>query len=206
MGLMRTLDEIAIAFGTDKATQFTRTYARAKGLTVHYAEVFEPLRNLPVKLLEIGAAGGESIQTWLEYFYLGQIRGIDIVEKTNPWNTPGESPDPRYQFLQGNQGDPVMWQCAVANWGSDFDIIIDDGSHFSGDIITTFECLWPVLKSGGFYCVEDLGVDVDGSIFFTPGFPRHLDWIKTLQQKMNAGQIDISTLQFSRELLILKKG
>lgn len=37
-----------------------------------------------------------------------------------------------------------------------FDIIIDDGSHVSSDIIRTFALYFPKLKSGGTYIIEDL--------------------------------------------------
>ena len=37
-----------------------------------------------------------------------------------------------------------------------FDIIIDDGSHRNDDMVISFETLFPVLKCGGMYVVEDL--------------------------------------------------
>ncbi len=36
-----------------------------------------------------------------------------------------------------------------------FDIIIDDGSHISSHIISTFEIFWKYLKDKGIYVVED---------------------------------------------------
>lgn len=39
---------------------------------------------------------------------------------------------------------------------SDFDVIIDDGSHKSRDIISTFKFFFPRLKPGGLYVAEDL--------------------------------------------------
>ena len=35
-------------------------------------------------------------------------------------------------------------------------IIIDDGSHISKDVITTFKFLFPKLRKGGWYVVEDI--------------------------------------------------
>ena len=37
-----------------------------------------------------------------------------------------------------------------------YDLIIDDGSHVSKDIITSFARYFPLLKSGGMYIIEDL--------------------------------------------------
>ena len=38
---------------------------------------------------------------------------------------------------------------------SELDIIIDDGSHINEHVIRTFQYLFPKLKSGGIYVVED---------------------------------------------------
>ncbi len=202
---MITLDEIAIEHGTDKATVFTRTYAKPKGYTVHLSKFFEPLRELPIKLLEIGVGGGESIKTWLDYFTNAQIRGIDVVSNTNEWDSPGAKTHPRYQFLQGDQRDTTMFLCALANWGRDFDIIVDDGGHFSDTVIITFECLWPALKPGGYYCIEDLGVaSTPGTVFVPAGWPNHLDWVRDKLHEMNKGS-DIEALHYYPELCVMQK-
>ena len=39
-----------------------------------------------------------------------------------------------------------------------FDFIIDDGSHRSFDMLASFEALWPTIKPGGFYFLEDMSV------------------------------------------------
>jgi hypothetical protein len=36
------------------------------------------------------------------------------------------------------------------------DIIIDDGSHINRDVLTSFHYLFPGLRTGGFYVIEDL--------------------------------------------------
>lgn len=35
------------------------------------------------------------------------------------------------------------------------DVVIDDGSHLSPDVLTTFNTLFPLLRDGGVYAVED---------------------------------------------------
>ena len=60
--------------------------------------------------------------------------------------------------LVGNQKDPADLQRWIETSRGDFDAIIDDGSHFNADIMNTFDALWPHLKPGGTYFMEDLQV------------------------------------------------
>lgn len=200
--MSQRLDEIAIRFGTDKATQHP---VGAHGYTPAYSRYFAARRLEALKFLEIGVGGGESIQTWLEYFPSARVFGLDKVCDTNPWNTRGAETHPRYKFIQGDQTDPVMWQCLIADNGKNWDIIIDDGGHFNDEVITTWAGMWPVVASGGLYCIEDIGVDVPGSIFVKPGLPRHLDFLRERIEKLNAGQEEIESIHFYRELVIIRK-
>ncbi len=191
---MKTLDEIAIRHGTDKATVFTRTWAKPHGYTVHLESYFEPLRRKPIKLLEIGVGGGESIRTWLEYFQKAKVIGVDLVHSTNEWNTPKAPTHPRYQFCQGNQSCETFWACFIADYGKDWNIVIDDGSHVSSDIITTFKCLWPHVVSGGLYEIEDLSVAHEAAAWVVEPLPL-----------LVSGHTSIASVTLAKELAIIKK-
>jgi len=202
---MINLDEMAIEFGTDKASKHPtggHDYAR------HYQELFRRFRDseTTTKILEIGVGGGESIRLWLEYFgYWANAFGVDVVKNTNEWNDPDDTPHNGYTFSHGDQTDRTMWKCFLANHGRDFDIIIDDGGHCNNEIIISFEELWPHLKSGGLYCIEDLAVGYgEGSVFIKPGFPRHMDWLHSKLDELNKGG-DIDAMYFFRELVVFKK-
>lgn len=207
MGLtMKTLDEIAIENQTDKATVFTRTYAKPKGFTVHYERFFAPLRFDKLNFLEIGVAGGESIKTWLEYFPSAAIYGVDIVHDTNPWNTPSSSPDPRYRFLQHDQSDKTGWECIKAVWGTEWNIIVDDGSHCNTDIITSFNSMWSCIVPGGYYCVEDLGAGyTPGSVHVKPGAPAHAQWLHAFVDVLMTTADEIDSVYFAPELAIVRR-
>jgi len=194
---MKSLDEIGIEQQTDRASVFTRTYAKPHGYCAHYDRLFSPLRADPVKLLEIGVGGGEGIRMWQEYFFNGKIFGVD--------NNPDAAKVKGTTFVLGDQSSEVFWQCFIADYGSDWDVVIDDGSHFANHVIAAFKCLWPHVKPGGFYAIEDLGVAYSpGTIFIPPGTENHMDWIFRKVHQMNEGT-NISRIHLSRELVVFSK-
>ena len=49
-----------------------------------------------------------------------------------------------------------------------YDIIIDDGSHVPKHMLLTFRHLWPYVRPGGMYVIEDIGfsyVDAPSKIY-----------------------------------------
>lgn len=123
--------------------------------TPHYEKYFEPYRELAVKVLEIGVggynvpdAGGESLRMWKHYFRRGLIYGLDFFAKTG-------IAESRLHVLQGDQGDERFLDSLARQFGP-FDIVIDDGSHISHHVITSFNALFPHVRPGGVYVVEDL--------------------------------------------------
>ena len=143
----RDLTELAVRFESDKWG--------GHWYTPHYARYFEPYQDLPVRVLEIGVggynipgAGGASLRMWKHYFRRGQIFGLDLFDKS-------ELAENRLQILQGDQGDPEYLDAMAREFGP-FDLVIDDGSHFSDHVITSFHALFPHVRPGGMYVVEDL--------------------------------------------------
>ena len=60
--------------------------------------------------------------------------------------------------LVGDQGDPLTLRSWINETGGNFNVVIDDGGHKNSQIMTSFELLWPTLKPGGLYFMEDLQV------------------------------------------------
>lgn len=135
------LDEIAIKHGTDKSSN-------VHNYTARYEHYFEPLRNQKLKVLEIGIQNGYSLKMWKEYFANSEICGIDIVDCSR-FN------EERIAAVRCDQTDTKRLDEINEKYGP-FDIIIDDGSHVSHHMKTTFNHMFPLLKLGGIYVVEDL--------------------------------------------------
>jgi hypothetical protein len=141
------LDTLALRFGSDKWADHW--------YTPHYDRHFAPYRERRVKLLEIGIGGydapdqgGESLRMWKYFFRRGLINGLDIYDKSS-------LDEPRIRTIKGSQSDPGFLVELAGRIGP-LDIIIDDGSHFSADVITSFQTLFPLLAPGGLYVIEDL--------------------------------------------------
>lgn len=195
-----TLDQIALKYGTDKAT-----HHRVGGqcYTPHYDRIFSGLRDQPIKLLEIGVFEGASIQMWKEYFPNASIFGLDCTVNTNEWTTLGTRD--RYTMCQGDQSSKEMWAGFLAEHGRDWDIIIDDGGHYSMQVIVTFQCMWPALAPGGFYAIEDLEYSyIRNRDHVNSGWPSHMEFLKMKLDEINMGG-DIDWAHFSEGLAILKK-
>lgn len=188
------------------------------GYQDEYASVLDPIRNNPVKLLEIGVGGGASTKVWLDYFTHPQSRifGIDIGNCHHEQN-------PRFTLVHGDQSSQYFWTQFLCQNGYDWDVVVDDGSHKSDGIITTFECVWPYLKSGAIYIIEDLRCSYMPG-YESPGWPKQMVWVKNLLDDINAqtsykpaadstyvyppgtdGWRGIKRLIFSEELCILIK-
>jgi hypothetical protein len=117
----------------------------------YYDGLFSPLRDKPLNMLEIGVQNGGSLDTWSSYFKQAQhFIGCDIDPKCGTLRYT----DPRVHIVVGDANAAPTFQ-AIRAISSDFDIVIDDGSHQSMDILNAFVNYFPLLRPGGVYVVED---------------------------------------------------
>ena len=137
---------LAKSRGTDKVDH---------GYIEHYARYFGAIRRRVRTVLEIGIggyanerAGGESLRMWRDWFPKSVIHGIDVEDKA--WLA-----GPRIRVHRGSQGD-VDFLERVAKEIGPLDVVIDDGSHRSEHVLTSFRTLFPHLRAGGTYVIEDL--------------------------------------------------
>lgn len=143
--------EIAIKHGTDKVTDHS------------YQDMYElylpALRHKRIKMLEIGLGcdmtygPGASYHLWLEYFTNIDLYFLEYdASCAAQWahKTTGAT------IITGDQGDGVTLDRLIAEYGGNFDIIIDDGGHTMVQQQTSIEHLWKAIKPGGVYFCEDL--------------------------------------------------
>ncbi|MGY4350480.1 glycosyltransferase involved in cell wall biosynthesis [Bradyrhizobium sp. GM7.3] len=117
-----------------------------------YDRLFASMWDRPVRLLEIGVQNGGSLELWSQFFPKAQaIIGCDI----NPDCERLTYDDPRIGVIVGDANDRQTQQLILQRSGQ-FDIVIDDGSHLSSDIVKTFALYFPHLAEGGIFIAEDL--------------------------------------------------
>ncbi len=129
-------------FGSDKQRPDEHAYGET------YASIIARYRHRRTRLLEIGILSGDSLLSWRATFPLGTIVGCDI----EPKNHMGIG---RIHVHLTDQSSAIDLNKLVQQEGP-FDIIIDDGSHQSAHQIFSFRQLFPHLRDGGVYIIEDV--------------------------------------------------
>jgi hypothetical protein len=179
------LDILARKYGTDKRTNDNEE-AIYHGYTDVYDKLFSPKKKLCKNLLEIGVREGWSHKMWYEFFPNAMIYGIDnfsdVVYESIDFEIDQIEND-RIKIFIGDQSDHEFLEISFQN--IEFDIIIDDGSHRSWHQQLSFKYLFPKLKSGGYYIIEDLSCaeglrefrEYDDIRSSTP------EWIRSIQRK-----------------------
>lgn len=145
---MNELYELGKKYGTDKASELKHNYTEV------YNNLLYDNRDNIKKVLEIGINTGSSLYMWRDYFKNAIIYGIDInhvrLENTD-----------RIITFRGKQQDRDKLIKFIDSHKGEFDIIIDDGSHFMDDQQISFGFLFKYVKNGGLYIIEDLGTSLD---------------------------------------------
>lgn len=128
-----------------------------------YNMLFQPYRGRKITFLEMGLmAGGPemgidadretatppSIQMWLNYFPKAEILGLDVSD-FSAYQTD------RFKFYRCDMDERANITETVADMPAPH-IILDDASHASKHQQDAFLELFPKLRSGGLYIIEDL--------------------------------------------------
>ncbi|WP_280408356.1 class I SAM-dependent methyltransferase [Nocardia brasiliensis] len=210
-GYRATLAELCVRAGSDKwgVHQYPQ----------HYAKHFEMLRDRPLTILEIGVGGfadprrgGESLRMWKRYFPRATVYGIDIVDKS-------ELSEPRITVLRADQSAPADLARVLETTGP-LDLVIDDGSHLSAHVIASFDVLFPALRPGGMYVIEDLQTSYwphfGGRSGVYDDTSTSMGFLKALIDGLNFAEIDgreprrtdtaIKGMHFYHNIVFVEKG
>jgi len=194
----RSLTGLAYVYWSDKV---------GHGYTKHYERHLGRYRRSPIKLLEIGIGGydsptwgGASLRSWRNYFFRGEIHGLDIHEK--------RINERRIHIHRGDQSDQAFLQELGAQHGP-FDVIIDDGSHVNAHIRASFAALFADhLKPGGTYVIEDMATAYDSGFGGgPPGAPgTSVELVKGLIDEVNVEPRRVTALHVYDQIAFIEKG
>lgn len=161
---------------TDKGT----VTGLGHGYTLLYELLLSNIRLEALNFCEIGLCRGgpevedgaiertvealPSVAMWHSYMPNANLYGVDISDFSGfetDW----------FKFVRADCGDAAQLQ-KVVDLGVEFDFILDDGSHAAFHQQQTFLSLFPTLKSGGLFIIEDMHWQPGAYELRLPAVPR----------------------------------
>ena len=188
---LTNLTDLADRYGSDKGSAKHR-YSEL------YHMLFHPYRNRAIRFLEMGLQIGgpehgqsadrpttdlPSVRMWLEFFPKARVHGLDVSDFS--WFTAD-----RFTFHRCDMDARENIARAAAAM-PDFDIIVDDASHASHHQQNAFLELFPKLRRGGLYIIEDLRWQPEA--YERPGITRSADLFRAFSEKRVFRHADAGT-------------
>ncbi|MER2599673.1 MAG: hypothetical protein ABTQ73_09140 [Caldilineales bacterium] len=164
----KTLTDLANLYGSHKGSISSVAHREALNYTDIYEAYLGRLRRTPLNILQIGLgatarrrsrsqdtneiylADGIPLKIWHDYFEAATIYGMD----TNPCISMTSERITTFVLDAGNPQD--IQSLAAATGEVVFDLIFDDGSHHPEAQQLALGLLFPRLRAGGLYFIEDL--------------------------------------------------
>jgi hypothetical protein len=188
MDKRQTMSEISKKYPTDK--DFTHNYFNSV-----YEKYFSPIRDEVTKFCEIGVGGfwqdagwvpGNSLRVWDEYFPNAEILGLDI----NSFDLTSQGKVVVDYIDQSNKTLVDEYAAKI----SEYDIILDDGSHVMYDQQITMAAFFKSVKSGGIFVMEDLHTSPEvrmpeKNAIWNWGDPTKITTLEMLESFKNTGKI-----------------
>ncbi|CKG92187.1 putative O-methyltransferase [Mycolicibacterium smegmatis] len=145
----------------------------------HYLPIYERFLPGAERMLEIGVDRGGSLKMWREFLPDTTIVGLDINQNSAQFDDPERDVHVRI----GDQTDTSFLSSVDDEFGP-FDVILDDGGHTPNQMISSFQFLFPRLKPGGVYLVEDVCANYWMGYRDRPD--TFIDFTKTLMDAIHA--------------------
>jgi hypothetical protein len=110
---------------------------------------------------------GKTVDNFLEIgLFLNELQHTDLNAWTSVFpsaNIYGGDKKESQLFNSGKISTHVVDQEVAASFDAlkaafavEFDVVLDDASHIYANTVTTFEALFPAVKAGGMYLIEDI--------------------------------------------------
>ena len=150
----KTLDELFNYYGSDKANIFSKSSRAGHGFSDFYTKHLNKFIKKKINILEIGSYAGSSAAAFVKYIPDSKVYCFDI----NISNFEYSSDKIQVFGLDINNKNKVekkIKQIFEKNKFENFDLIIDDGSHYLSDILFSLDFFFKYLKKNGLFVIED---------------------------------------------------
>ena len=127
-----------------------------------YNMIFANIRHSVTNMTEVGISHGQSIQAWFRYFPNADIHAFDVTQENIVKNNL-EHLKPRVYTHIVNILDNNVTMADLRFLPESMDVIIDDGPHSVSSQEGFLQKLFPCLKPGGYYIIEDIGIARQGN-------------------------------------------
>lgn len=194
------LTDLADRYGSDKGSIKHR-------YTELYHLLLNPYRHRKITFLEMGLLIGgpehgidkdrktedlPSIRMWLEYFTKANIHGLDVSDFS--WFK-----HDRFAFHRCDMDDRAEITRAVSEIPGGLDVVLDDASHASHHQQNAFLEIFPRLKSGGIYLIEDLRWQPD--TYEKPGITTTAELFRSFIDNREFSHSDPATVEAFNALI-----
>jgi len=197
-----SLTGLADLYGSDKGSikhRYTKIYERVVQTLLGNVDRIEA----SLSLCEFGVACGASLRMWANYLPNSNVYGFDVRDECAKLcddlsNVKIMISDPRFHDF----GD------------LSFDLVVEDTSHISEDIVDIFKNCWRAVKPGGFYIVEDLSCTYDPNYTtqFTNTFKRQvindrstvLNFLDSVMRYVDQ-RSEIAYFEYHPQMLLVRK-
>lgn len=200
-----SLRGLADLFGSDKGS-----------IKHNYCDIYEILvseiigvtdrKKRQLTVAEFGVACGASLRMWSNYLPSSNIFGFDIRDECK-------------NLCQDLKNCEIIiedvTQIESHHNREKFDLIIDDASHISEEIVAAFNRCWSWVKPGGFYVIEDLSCTYNEQ--YTQKFREHFNasvkndrnymiaFFDQLFRSIDSKSTNISNVRYYPQLLVIQK-
>jgi hypothetical protein len=137
-------------------------FYKIKGLVDQYARFFASIPDFrPQNVLELGVWDGGSVAFWFEHLQPRRHVAVDLMQREdsdyfrNYVRSRGLADRIRTVWGTDQADSERLKEIVVTQFSGPLDLVIDDASHFYGPTKSSFETLFPLLRPGGLYVIED---------------------------------------------------
>jgi hypothetical protein len=134
---------------------------KPKELVQEYGQALQTYGIEPQNIFELGLFDGGSLVLWHWLFQPAKIVGVDLVSRGDSayfrqYSSKHQLQDKLKTYWGVDQRDgETLKKLAVENFQEGLDLVIDDASHYYEETKSSFETLYPLLKPGALYIIED---------------------------------------------------